>query len=199
MKTLFHKITVFCTLTTVILLSGCNNDHSEWEDGDPNLAHVYYYCFEKWGNIPGGNDVSYTVNQGESIAIPTQFYSNYTRRYSPEVYYYNAPALPPKNGTLSEEETLHCGIDYTIVDKEGNELTPDASGAYTMTWPNAKKGVQNIYIKTLNGKKGSFRILTFNPDKKMDVTDVNTTSIVKTNDYEVRAISENYYVTVIIK
>ena len=86
-----------------------------------------------------------------------------------------------------------------VVDESGNTLTPDASGAYEMVWPNAKKGVQNIYIKTLNGKKGSLRVLTFSPDKKMDVTDVSTTSIVKTEEYEVRAISENYFVTVVIK
>ena len=78
-------------------------------------------------------------------------------------------------------------------------LTPDASGAYTMTWPNAEKGIQNIYIKALNGKKGAIRVLTFDPSRTMDVTDVSTTSIIKTSEYEVRAISENYYVTVFIQ
>lgn len=33
----------------------------------------------------------------------------------------------------------------------------------------------------------------------MDVTDVTTTSIIKTDEYEVRAMSENYRVTVIIE
>jgi hypothetical protein len=191
MKTLFNKITFLCILAASCVLAGCSNDHDEWENGDPALAHVYYYCFEKWGGIPGGNDVSYSVNQGETIAIPTQFYSNFTRSYSPIVYYYTS--VTPK------EEALVCGTDYVVVDESGNTLTPDASGAYEMVWPNAKKGVQNIYIKTLNGKKGSFRVLTFSPEKKMDVTDVSTTSIVKTEEYEVRAISENYFVTVVIK
>lgn len=151
------------------------------------------------GGIPGGNDVSYFMKQGETIGIPTQFYSNYTRKYSPVVYYYTAPRLPKKDEVLTEDDILVCGTDYVVVDKDGNELTPDASGAYEMTWPNAQKGVQNIYIKSLNGKKGSFRVLTFSPDKKMDVTDVSTTSIVKTDEYEVRAISENYFVTVVIQ
>ena len=92
-----------------------------------------------------------------------------------------------------------CGTDYVVTDEAGSVLTPDASGAYKMVWSNAKQGVQNIYVKALNGKKGTFRVLTFAPDKKMDVTDVSTTSIIKTEEYEVRAISENYYVTVIIK
>lgn len=190
MKTLLNKLTLISVFAISCLLAGCSNDHDEWENGDPAMAHIYYYCFEQWGGIPGGNDISYSVTQGETIAIPTQFYSSFTRTYSPEVYYYTSPN--PK------AEELVCGTDYVVVDKDGNTLTPDASGAYTMTWPNAKKGVQNIYIKTLNGKKGSFRVLTFDPAKKMDVTDVSTTSIIKTTEYEVRAFSENYFVTVSI-
>lgn len=199
MKTIFNKLTLICILTMGYLLAGCSNDHDEWEDGDPALAHVYYYCFEKWGGIPSGNDVTYPVKQGETIAIPTQFMSAFTRNYSPEVYYYSAPRLPEEDEILSEDDILNCGTDYVVVDKDGNTLTPDASGAYKMMWPNAKKGVQNIYIKTLNGKKGSFRVLTFDPTKKIDVTDVSTTSIIKTDEYEVRAISDNYFVTVVIK
>lgn len=190
MRTLLNKLTLISVFAIICLLAACSNDHDEWENGDPAMAHIYYYCFEQWGGIPGGNDISYSVKQGETIAIPTQFYSSFTRKYSPEVYYYTSPN--PK------AEELVCGTDYVVVDKEGNTLTPDASGAYTMTWPNAKKGVQNIYIKTLNGKKGSFRVLTFDPAKKMDVTDVSTTSIIKTDEYEVRAFSENYFVTVSI-
>ena len=191
MKTLINKTSIFLFLTVCCLLSSCDKSHEEWEDGDPALAHVYYYCFEKWGNIPGGNNVTYAVNQGETLAIPTKFYSKYVRPYSPEVYYYTS--IVP-NGTA-----LVCGTDYRVVDGSGNTLTADASGAYKMVWPNAKGDVQNIYIKALNGKKGSFRVLTFAPNKKMDVTDVTTTSIIQTDEYEVRAMSENYYVTVTIK
>lgn len=191
MKTLFNKFTfIYISVLACCLSAGCSNDHEEWENGDPALAHVYYYCFEKWGGIPTGNDVTYSVNQGKTIAVPTQFYSSFTRKYSPEVYYYTS--------VVPEKEILVRGTDYEVVDESGNSLTPDASGAYKMVWPNAMKGVQNIYIKALNGKKGSFRILTFSPDKKIDVTDVSTTSIIKTGEYEVRAISDNYYVTVFI-
>ena len=68
-----------------------------------------------------------------------------------------------------------------------------------MIWPNAQKGTQNIYIKALTGKKGKIRVLTFDPQKTIDATDINSTTITKTNEYEVRAFSENYYVTVNIK
>ena len=52
MKTLFNKITFLCILAASCVLTGCSNDHDEWENGDPALAHVYYYCFEKWGRYP---------------------------------------------------------------------------------------------------------------------------------------------------
>ena len=70
MKTLKNKVTFLLLITMCCLLSSCDKSHEEWEDGDPALAHVYYYCFEKWGTIPGGNDVTYTVKQGETLSIP---------------------------------------------------------------------------------------------------------------------------------
>jgi hypothetical protein len=191
MKTIKNKIYYFLLLSICCLISSCDKSHEEWEDGDPALAHVYYYCFEKWGNVPKGNDVTYKMNQGEILAIPTEFHSKYTRSYSPEVYYYTS--------VVPKQPALTCGVDYVIVDESGKTLTPDASGAYKMIWNNAKAGIQNIYVKALNGAKGSFRVLTFDPAKKMDATDVTTTSIIKTDEYEVRAITENYYVTVTIK
>ena len=86
-----------------------------------------------------------------------------------------------------------------VVDQNGTVLTPDANGGYSMTWPNALQGSQPVFIKALNGKKGKLRVLTFDPTKTIDPTDVSTTTIVQTNEYEVRAFSENYYVTVNIK
>lgn len=190
MKSYINKLFCLTLALFFVFFISCDNSHDEWLDGDPSLQHVYYYCFDKWGSIPGGNDVTYTVKHNERISIPTRFYSNYTRSYSPEVCYYTA--------VISGEEALVCGIDYDVVDDKGNVLIPDENGAYPMVWPNAKGGVQNIYIKALSTKKGSFRVLTFPPDRHMDVTDVNTTSIIKTNEYEVRGISENYFVTVTI-
>lgn len=191
MKRLMRINFIIYSLILCFLSVSCSKDHPEWENGQPGMEHVYYYCFEKWGSIPGGNDVTYNIEQGKTLAVPTQFYSNFTRSYSPEVFYYTTP-MP---GTGDE---LVCGQDYVVVDESGKTLSPDESGAYKMVWPNAKKGVQNIYIKALNGKIGSIRVYTFDPTKSMDVTDVTTTTIIKTDEYEVRAMSENYYVTVVI-
>lgn len=46
MKTIKNKIYYFLLLSICCLVSSCDKSHEEWEDGDPALAHVYYYCFE---------------------------------------------------------------------------------------------------------------------------------------------------------
>lgn len=170
------------------LLAGCGDD--DWSNNNPEMEHIYYYGL---GNVkyPGGNELQYNVKQGETVAIPTYFFSAYTRPYSPVVTYYTS-AVP-------KAEELKCGEDYQVVDANGNALTTDAGSGYSMTWPNAKQGTQDVYIKALNGKKGKIRVLTFDPQKTIDATDVSSTTIAKTNEYEVRAFSENYYVTVTIK
>lgn len=168
------------------LLTSCGDD--EWSNNNPEMEHIYYYGL---GNVkfPGGNELVYNVNQGETIAIPTYFWSAFKRSYSPEVAYYT-----------SAVDDLKIGEDYQVTDAQGNVLTPNTdTGGYSMIWQNALQGSQNVYIKALSGKKGKIRVLTFDPSKKMDVTDVESTVIVRTDQYEVRAFSENYYVTVNIK
>lgn len=184
---------VLMAVVTCGLFSSCGDD--DWGNNNPEMEHIYYYGL---GNVkyPGGNELKYNVQQGETATIPTYFFSAYTRPYSPVVSYYTSPVPQNKENTIPQ---LVCGEDYQVVDKDGKVLTPDANGGYSMTWPNAQQGSQNVYIKALNGKKGSVRVLTYDPAKKIDATDVSSTTIAKTNEYEVRAFSENYYVTVIIK
>ncbi len=179
--------------TSGLLFTSCGKD--DWGNNNPAMEHIYYYGL---GNVkyPGGNELQYNIKQGETATVPTYFFSAYTRSYSPVVTYYTSPVPQNKDNTIPQ---LINGTDYLVVDKDGKALTPDSNGGYSMTWPNAKQGSQDVYIKALNGTKGSIRVLTYDPDKKIDATDVSTTTIAKTNEYEVRAFSENYYVTVNIK
>lgn len=180
------KLMIFLMfIATCGLFTSCGDD---WGNDNPAMEHIYYYGL---GNIkyPGGNELKYNVNQGDIIDIPTYFFSAFNRSYSPVVNYYTT------------SKTLVLGTDYQVVDKDGKVLSTDNNGGYSMTWPNAVQGSQNVYIKALNGQKGSLRVMTFDPTKEntLDQTDVSTTTIVKTNEYEVRAFTENYYVTVNIK
>lgn len=168
------------------LFTSCREE--EWGNDNPEMEHIYYYGL---GNVkfPGGNELVYNLNQGETVAVPTYFWSAFTRPYSPVVAYYTWSA-----------DGLECDKDYQVVDAQGNVLRPDTEeGGYSMVWKNAVQGSQHVYIKALAGKTGRVRVLTFPPSKKMNVTEVESTVIVRTDEYEVRAFSENYYVTVTIK
>lgn len=201
------KLMIFLMSVVVCgLFTACGDD--EWGNNNPAMEHIYYYGLANV-NFPGGNELIYNVKQGEIVAIPTHFWSAYKRSYSPVVAYYTT--VGGRKITKEEKDKdnpvpvpfgdLVCGTDYQVVDKDGNTLTPDANGGYSMTWPNAVQGTQYIYIKALNGNKGRFTVLTFDPakEKNLSQNDVNTTTIVKTNEYEVRAFTENYFVSVNIE
>lgn len=190
------KKNIFILIVVVLcgVLTSCGDD--EWGNNNPAMEHIYYYGLDNEA-YPGGNEKVYNVTHGQTVAIPSRFWSAFTRTYNPEVYYYTYSKN--EDGEILSSPELICGEDYQVVDHNGNILTPDRNGAYSMVWPNAKQGVQNIYIKALNGNKGTIRVLTFDPTKAMSSSDVSSTIIVKTDEYEVRAFTENYYVTVNIQ
>jgi hypothetical protein len=176
------KIVLLMLLVTALFsFSSCSKD--EWGNDNAEMEHIYYYGL---GNVayPGGNELKYKVSQGDTIGIPTYFFSAYSRSYSPEVWYY------------VQSSGLVLGQDFQVVDAQGQTLNANADGGYSMTWPNARQGIQLVYVKVLSGAKGSIRLMTQKPDVKMDANDVSTTTITKTADYEVRAFTENYYVTI---
>ena len=186
-------MTLICCVAACSLFSSCSED---WGNNNPKMEHIYYYGLGNTNFPDDKNKLQYNVNQGETVAVPTYFFSAFSRSYSPVVPYYTSPIPQNKENTIPQ---LVCGTDYEVVDAQGKVLSSDNNGGYNMTWPNAKQGSQNVYIKALNKKKGSIRVLTFDPAKTIDANDVSSTTIVKTNQYEVRAFSENYYVTVNIK
>lgn len=71
------KLTILLiTIVTCGLFTGCGND--DWSNNNPEMEHIYYYGL---GNVafPGGNELTYNVNQSETVTVPTYFWSVYTR------------------------------------------------------------------------------------------------------------------------
>lgn len=161
----------------------------DWNYGDPSQDNVYFIHFD-WGQTTNDfnkNAVKYTVNQGSVVDIPMQFQSAFTRDYDVETYYY----------IVSD---LKAGTDYQVVDESGNALSPASDGAYTLLWPNAVKGIQNVRIKALNGATGSLKVQSVSADHiKPDAQDISTLIQHEEADYTVRIVSTNYFVTVTIK
>lgn len=180
MKNIFLMLIVF----TALFFNSCQEE--PWNEGDPAMEHIYYFGFEDWGKLK--NDVKFTVVQGETLAVPVQFHSEQVRSYDVTTFYYVA-------GTAVR------GADYQIVDANGTALNPDANGAFSLVWPQAVKGVQTIYVKALNGSTGNFLLQTFDPNAEVPISNTDPTSATnnKTNDYEVRAFSQNHKVSITIK
>lgn len=181
-KILYGMLMLLACLTTV----SCSDD--EWgSEGEKDKQHWYFYGFEEWYKKTA-NDVSKDLQRGETIAVPMQFWSE-----------------RPQNGINAEVEyyfvtTLQLGVDYQVVDESGNTLTPEANGGYKMVWPNCTKGVQNVYVKALQGNTGKIVLQTWDPSR-VDDDKISTTNtvIIDHGDYKVSAFTQNYKMTINVK
>lgn len=206
----------FMALFTAVSLTSCDDD--DW-DYDESLEHEYFYGPQVWGydnpakpqnGIGANNVVFYNVEQGQTVAVPMQFWCEFQRSYDVVTYYWTAPK-PEGEKYIKELKKysnddliaydgpeLVRGVDYEIVDEGGKVLTPDERGAFAMYWPNALKGVRNIYVKALpGGKKGTFNLMTCSPDAEVpNASEVGTTYQHTTGQYSVRIFSQNYRVSI---
>ncbi|MDD2306287.1 MAG: hypothetical protein PHP53_16405 [Prolixibacteraceae bacterium] len=175
-------IILFITVVAVSsLFVSCKKD--EWSKGDPALANVYYVGFQNWADFK--NSVKFNVNRNDTVSIPVQFYSEQVCSYDVVTKYYVTGAAV-------------LGTDFNIVDKSGTVLTPDANGAFSLTWPQAIKGVKRVYVKALNGSAKTFLVQTFDPNDTEVISYTHTPNNA-TDQYQVNAFTQNYKVTVTIK
>lgn len=208
---------IFASMIAVIAgLSLCSCDRDNDWDYDHSLENEFFFGPKEWGyestKLGSNNVLTYSVIEGQTVSIPMHLWSEFVRSFNVETFYYTTPKpadekyypTPEINKTqvAYDGTVLTRGVDYEVVDANGNVLQPDSDGAFVMTWPNAKKGDQNIYIKALPGcKKGCFNLQTFNPasDVTLSNTDPESTYQSRTKQYSVRIFTQNYRVTVAIK
>ena len=199
MKKIIYQIAcVLCIMTFGLSHSSCSDD--AWGNDNPETENVFYFGFQDWGRL--NNGVAYTVNQGETLDIPVQFWCAGSRSFDAEAFYY-------------VDTNLTLGTDYQIVDANGNALQQDAKGAFTMKWQltgsddTDNHRIQSIYFKALNGTKGDVTVSTFDPkdvdaDGKVKISNGSTDGVIYTpnninSQYEVHCFTQNYKVKVTIK
>lgn len=199
MKKIIYQIAcVLCIMTFGLSQSSCSDD--AWGNDNPETENVFYFGFQDWGRL--NNGVAYTVNQGEMLDIPVQFWCAGSRSFDAEAFYY-------------VDSNLTLGTDYQIVDANGNALQQDAKGAFTMKWQltgsddTDNHRIQSIYFKALNGAKGDVTVSTFDPkdvdaDGKVKISNGSTDGVIYTpnninSQYEVHCFTQNYKVKVTIK
>ena len=105
--------------------------------GLDSLAHHYYTIF-----VPNNNTgVTVARTQTTLLKFPVQFYSTFTRdydavcKYAVTTYGITTPAVR--------------GVDYNIVDKDGNTIN-SSDTTYSITFPKAIQKMDTIYMKLLN-------------------------------------------------
>jgi len=195
------KKIVFIMATAFVLISTGCEIHELWDDGLPEMEHVYYIGFYKT-NIStdylsyeiaqngdarwrfGSNATTGTwVATGEQwvASVPIQLYSERIRSYNAVSYFWVNNA---------DGSALTAGVDYTVMLENGSVLTPDVNGAYAITWPQTKKGVQNVKIKrSAPLPNGALRVNLHNPANGTPVlTDLSTTIQNKAAEYEIRCM-----------
>lgn len=193
-------IYVFTTMLAMLCTVGCSDD--AWTT-DPALEHVYYIGFYKTNvfsdalnyEIAADGTARWRINTGTwnvtgtdatSSNIPFQFHSERVRSYDATTYFFVT-----NNGT----STLVAGTDYIVVNESGNTINM-VDGKYSLLWPQAKKGIQNIRIKRLTTAKGALKVNTLDPangtpstaEDKYKESTLNS----KTGEYEVRGLTHDF-------
>jgi hypothetical protein len=201
-KTMKKIFLTFAVIASFMMVS-CEKDNV-WGDGDTALEHVYYVGFYKSNAF--GDYLTYevaangttrwkygtTATNGtwvnteamNAVSIPLQFHSERIRVYDTETHFWI---------TNDAGSALVAGTDYAVSLESGAAITPNA-GVYSLTWPQAKKGFQNVVIKRLTSATGKLKVNTLDPakgtpdpNKYLESTVNNTTS-----EYEVRGFTEDY-------
>jgi hypothetical protein len=132
----------FLLLCTGFIFSSCED--KDYPLGLPQYEHHYYSAY-----LPNNNSqVNVQRTQAAPLKLAVQFYSSFTREYDAVAHY----AIV----TTGITNPAVAGVDFNIVDKEGTVLQP-VDGKYTLTFPQAVKKVDTIYVKMLNNPAAGAR------------------------------------------
>lgn len=200
----------YLTLALVLAFAfeSCKDD--AWTT-DPDLEHVYYVGFYKTGTFSdalnyeidedgnarwriGNGAWQNTETKNVSSDIPFEFHSERVRNYDAVTYFWV---------TNIDNSNLEAGIDFVIVDNSGKEIEIK-DGKYSITWPEAKKGIYTVNIKRLTTKTGALKVNTINPaNGTPDVSEdkyIESTRNNITDKFEVRGLTHDFNkVTVTLK
>lgn len=187
------KIKFIVIAAILCCLSSCEV-HEIWGDGLPEFEHVYVFFLDqpenqkdwlsyeiaqngdaRWRYGPSPTSGTWMVSEQWVASIPFSFRSERVRSYDVVSF-------------IWIESVLTAGTDYVVTREDGTVIAPDANGGYPLFWPQAKKAVQSIKIKRIQGSpNGTIRVQTFNPAKGVPViSDVASLVNNKTAEYEVR-------------
>lgn len=143
------KTTIILSAIILFLCAITACEDKDYPAGLQEYDNHYYIAYVPYNN----SKVTVNRNQTGLVKFPVQFHSAFVRNYDAVgMYTLNttgiaSPALP--------------GQDFNIVDKNGNIIQP-VDGKYSMTFPQAKKVRDTIYVKLLNNTLPGTRTIEIN-------------------------------------
>ena len=220
-----------CAALILLPFAGCN-PYDTWPIGLPELEHTYYVSNVKTGNgteqdlqheiaangtatfmkrihynpaPPAGTPLFVWIEsevKNETCPLDIRFISEYIRTYDVTTFFW----VETRSGGLKD------GTDFTVHLANGTRLTPDAQGAYSLTWPKAQKGQQSLKIRRLTATVGEIRVMflyrprinfTSPANESIDMPDrddlESTLLNNKTSEYTVRGFWHDYRFPVIVR
>jgi hypothetical protein len=200
-------------LVAIVVATGCEKDNI-WGDGDPAMEHIYYVGFFKstpgstttvfsdyyiceiesdgaarWGLLNDNGKTYGTTARGwvtsaeaNTVQVEIQLHSERVRSYDAVSYFWIV-------NDAANATPLVAGTDYTV-SFEGQTLTPDGAGTYSLTWAQTKKGVKAVKVTRNTAATGLLYVNLLNPDitgapSSMDLT---TTVNHHADEYEIRGL-----------
>jgi hypothetical protein len=186
---------------TMLLTVGCEK-RNDFPDSDPALEHIYYVGFYKtnvfsdfltyevaangttrwkYGST-ATNGTWVSLSETNAVAVPVQLHSERVRSYSAVTYFWV---------TNIGSSSLVAGTDYSIT-VEGAAPASGPNGGYGITWPETRKGIQNIKFTRLSNKAGSLRVNLYDASKGVPTnSDLLLTVNSTTSEYEVRCLTQD--------
>ena len=217
-------IKYICTALILLSVAGCN-PYETYPDGRPDLEHVYYVSNVKTGSglnfdlqyefIADGpsrflnrlhtnpsppvlQEWVYSEDRKVTMPVRLRFISERVRSYDVVTYHW----IESRTGDLKD------GIDYEVLAENGTRLTL-TNGAFSLTWPQAKKAEQSIKIRRLSSALGELRVQTLERAKQTFPTatlpeDIDRNAIEQhinnqTSEYTVKGLWHDYKYPVIIR
>ena len=209
------KKNIFLPLIIALLFASCDKDDQSYPDGyDTHYYVTYNYNTSSTGSLVLQNS-SHTIDKNTSTPLELQikFMSENPRDFDVKArlyvrnshYFLRAIGVttPPENYFVTEDSLAVPGVDFQLLDKNMNVMTPvrgDSVTYYEIVFPNAQKTVETIYLQPLNNEDYNHircvwlsfalhKIETRISEEMVKYTSLNTDA----GQYKLSTISNSYY------
>lgn len=204
-------------IPAIILLAGivsCRKEVPNYPEGYDRIYYSYFdYIYDDLGNPTlSSQTITLDKNSENPIEIGVKFMSAIEREFDVEVRMYvrNSPWFlgKVKAGNLTQDDLAVPGLDFAILDENGNALSPvraDSLMYYSIKFPNAKKETRKLYLKSLDNQAYSNQryawfslALTYPSYDTEEELKTNVINHVEDN-YQVNTITKSWLRSIIIK